>query len=299
MGQTGKQVISMRKVFLYGCLLLMLNACGVAPSKLTVSDVSYQCIRSPRKDLAKTVPANARISIIASVSPTTGAVNFYVKNLTSAVMSIDKTKSFYVSGQGGVSQSFYNPNIQVNTTSTTTTRGASGAFDLGAAAAVLGIGGNAGILLSGTTIGTNNSVGTTASTSTYNIDQPIISLAPNSFMQIGESYTLTGVGINYLKNLNAKQVGKRVVSSEDQGGERLFPFSITITYKIEGDKNYKTFTSSYYVSDVIKVPISGGQTNAALRNILSMKKNATSELWYLFYLSNGDSYSNGFLYDYE
>lgn len=286
----------MKKYFFFILAVLSICSCGTY-AKLNVSEVYYQCIKSERKDLAKTIPEDAKIAIIASLS-STGELNVSVKNLTSSVMTIDRTKSFLVSN--GVSKSFYDPNISVKTETQTSTNGTNVAFNVGAAAVALGIGGAAGALLGGLTVGASGSNSSTVSSSTYNIDQATISLAPNSLVSVGGPFSLSGVGCHFLEALAQENENKElVILYNENSKEKLFPFSITISYLLE-DNNSQVLTSSYYVSDIIIEPVvNAGKVNEALRTVMLKKGNACSEMWFLFHMNNGDTYQDGFLYDYE
>ena len=297
----------MKKLFVFIIAIISICSCGVY-NKLNVSQVCYQSIRPERKDLKKKIPEDAKIAIIASISAN-GGINVSVKNLTSSVMTIDRQKSFVVSN--GVSMVFYNPNISVNAKTTTHTSGSNVAFNMGAAAAALGIGGAAGMLLGGLSVGGSGSNSTSVTSSTYNIDQQVISLAPNSLVRVGGPFYLHGVGCSFLEDLADFYEKKEVVFlANGDSKEKMFPFSITISYQIE-DENIQVLTSSYYVSDIIIEPIvNSGKVNDALRAVIKKKPNACSEMWFLFHLSiddtlregpldTEDTYSDGYLYDYK
>lgn len=122
-----------------GALLSSVTSCTVYKRPATGA-VSYQSVRTTNTvNGTPTIPADAKIACVYSFDED-GNLTVFVQNLTSEIMTIDQTKSFFI-GSNGMSQSYYDPTVTMSSTteSSSSTRG--GSVNLGAVAGVLGIGG--------------------------------------------------------------------------------------------------------------------------------------------------------------
>lgn len=292
----------MRKVFYIGIFIMLIVSCS-SPTKLSVSSVSYQSLRNERWDILPEVPYDASIFVQHVISKD-GELEVYVKNLTNEIMVIDRTMSFFVNTDGS-STSFYDPTIQMNTTTEVSSSTSGTSVNLGAVAGAVGVGGILGRALSGVNVGGASTEGLSVSNTVYDIDQPSVAIGPKGQIHMARVFQIEGVGTRFLSELASKNTSRQNlnISAESQS-ESIAKFSITITYSLDGGETTETITSDYFIDNLMTVYVNeNGRTNEALRKIYSMKKDVFDESWYLIYFDTNidakNSYLNGKLYDYK
>lgn len=280
------------------CLLLVtlisyLLLASCSPTR-NVSKISYQSFRTTfaQPDKEHPIPEEAEIVLMYDISDR-GDVNVIVYNRTDEIMTIDQTKSFFVSSNGK-SQSYFDPTIRTisQTNSSSTSRGAS--VNLGSVANLFGVGGTVGSLLSGVNVGGGNTQGTSVTEVTQMADQPTVSLAPRSYAAMSKTF-------------NEPMVGRDVISTNIEMTDKTThcKFSFCISYSLDGGVSYKKLVTDIYSNSRIVVPVSeNDQLNDAFREIYRMKPDAIYEPFYqLIFDDNIDEidgiYNNGVLFDFQ
>ena len=278
------------------CLLLVtlisyLLLASCSPTR-NASKISYQSFRTTfaQPDKEHPIPEEAEIVLMYDISDR-GDVNVIVYNRTDEIMTIDQTKSFFVSSNGK-SQSYFDPTIRTisQTNSSSTSRGAS--VNLGSVANLFGVGGTVGSLLSGVNVGGGNTQGTSVTEVTQMADQPTVSLAPRSYAAMSKTF-------------NVPQIGKDVyvTNSEMDYRNSNCKFSCCISYSLDDGISYKKLVTDFYSNSKIVVPVSKNeQMNDALRELYKIKPDAIHEPFYQLIFEDNmvdGIYSYGVFFDFQ
>ena len=268
--------MKIRNVILLTAIALCLSMASCTPVR-NVSRISYQSIRTTfaQPDKEHPIPEEAEIVLMYDISDK-GDINVIVYNKTDEIMTIDQTKSFFVSSNGK-SQSYFDPVVKTisQTNISTTTGGVS--VNLGSVAKSLGVGGAAGTLLSGVNVGGSTTGGTSVTEVTQVADQPTVDIAPKSYAAMSKTF-------------NEPKIGRDVTSTKLEMTEKdsHCKFSFCITYSVDGGDNYKKLVTDFYSNSRIVVPVSKNEElNNALREIYKMKPDAIYEpFWQLMFDDN-------------
>lgn len=290
------------KLCLLACMSLLVFSCET--TKLAVTSVSYQSIRNEKTNISENPPASAEIFVVCSIT-TNGELDVYVKNLTDEIMTIDRTKSFYLD-PNGVSTIYYDPTVKTKTVTHSSSQGRGGTVNLGAVGGALGIGGRAGQILSGINVGSSSTDGTSVTNATYTIDQPTLSIAPRGQASMARSFHISPIGKAFLNSFE-KTSGTDFSKIDYTPSDSYCKFGICISYSIDGGKTYKKIVSNYYANSLMTSFVKlKGRTNDALRTIYTQNKNALNENWFLLYFNaqnapfgSTTSYYSNVLYDYQ
>lgn len=268
--------MKIRNVILLTAIALCLSMASCTPVR-NVSRISYQSIRTTfaQPDKEHPIPEEAEIVLMYDISDK-GDINVIVYNKTDEIMTIDQTKSFFVSSNGK-SQSYFDPVVKTisQTNISTTTGGVS--VNLGSVAKSLGVGGAAGTLLSGVNVGGSTTGGTSVTEVTQVADQPTVDIAPKSYAAMSKTF-------------NEPKIGRDVTSTKLEMTEKdsHCKFSFCITYSVDGGDNYKKLVTDFYSNSRIVVPVSKNEElNNTLREIYKMKPDAIYEpFWQLMFDDN-------------
>lgn len=283
----------MRIRYLLLVTIAYLSLASCTPTR-SVSKISYQSFRTTfaQPDKEHPIPEDAEIVLMYDISDK-GDFNVVVYNKTDEIMTIDQTKSFFVSSSGK-SQSYFDPTIRTisQTNSSSTSRGTS--VNLGAIANVLGVGGTVGSLLYGVNVGGGNSNGVAVTEVTQMADQPTVSLAPRSYAAMSKTF-------------NEPMIGRDVISTNLEMTEKTSHcnFSFCISYSLDGGVSYKKLVTDFYSNSRIVVPVSKNeQLNDALKEIFRIKPDAIYEPFYQLIFddnlySSYDIYTNGLFFDFK
>ncbi len=240
-----------------------------------VTEVNYRSFRNldPAKHKIgslQEIPADAEIALSTEINIKTCEAKITVYNLTDSTMTIDRTQSFFIYPNQQIP--YYDPTITTHTSTTSTSRGA--AVNLGAVAGALGVGGVTGTLLGGVNVGGSKSSG--SSTTTYDIDQPIIHIPPHGHASMSRDFSIQNeiAGVGYAPGEN----------------NQCF-FGVCIAYSKDRLKSLHNFISVYYMKDLIieRVRKNGRfyYPNEALRKIYIAKPDLFTEKFYwLFFGRN-------------
>lgn len=240
-----------------------------------ISEVSYRSFRNldPMKHQISSlqeIPANAEIAIATSIDVKEDEVNITVYNLTDSTMTIDRTQSFFIYPDRQVP--YYDPTITTHTHTSSTGSGSGASLNLGAVAGAIGIGGIAGTLMGGVNVGGSRSSGNSNSTTTYDIDQPIIHIPPHGHASLQRKFSIHDV-----------LSGKGYTADENN---QAF-FGVCIAYSKDRMKSLRNFISAYYMRDLIieRVRREGRffYPNEALRKIYTAKPDLFTEKLYWIY----------------
>lgn len=281
-------------LFLLVFVSIMLASCSSGVPLVTKS-VEYQSVRTSFKQPEK-IPDDAEILVTYAISPE-GVITPLVRNLTSEIMVIDQTKSFFVD-TNGTSISYYDPTVRTTTTTDFSSKTSGANVNLGALGSAFGIGGRVGSLLSGINVSGSGTDGISTSNMTVFSEQPQTSLGPKGNGVMPKNFSVSGVGKRKMgdtRELNAKY---------DYDNANL-KFSVCISYSLDGGETYKKIVSDFYVNSEIIVPVaSNGKVNSSLRKLLQNKTDALSEPWYVLFFNNNiaggyDTISGGRFYDYK
>lgn len=263
------------------CLLAIvalgeLSSC--APAYLNVKGIAYQSIRSKNHVDKAEIPEKAKI-ILALMVDIHGNIDVEVQNNTDEIMTIDRTKSFF-RGCDGVSVVYYDPTVNVLAQSTTAGQTTGASVNLGSVARAAGVGGVAGTVLSGVTIGGANENSTTTTNTTYFVDQPKLSIAPHSKASMGRIFHESSFDIDRMADLAQSTVPdiNQIYALDSQSP---YSCSVTVSYSIDGEKTYDRIELSIYAnSKIVSHVKQKGHVNNALREIYSAKTDLFNEYWY-------------------
>ena len=278
--------MKIRNVILLIVLVSYLSMTSCTPTR-SVSKISYQSFRTTfaQPDKEHPIPEEAEIVLLYDISDK-GDINVIVYNKTDEIMTIDQTKSFFVSSDGK-SQSYFDPTIRTisQTNSSSTSGGAS--VNLGSVANLLGVGGTLGTMLYGVNVGGGSSKGTAITEVTQMADQPTVSLAPRSCAAMSKTFNEPMIGMN-VENTKLEMTEK---DSECK-------FSCCISYSVDDEKNYKKLVTNFYSNSRIVVPVSKNEElNNALREIYKMKPDAIYEPFYKLIFDNDGAPSANYKWD--
>lgn len=290
------------KLFSLICMSSLFFSCTT--TKLAITSVSYQSIRNEKSNLSENPPSNTEIFVVYSITPE-GYLDVYVKNLTDEIMSIDRTKSFYLDPKGG-STIYYDPTIKTKTVTHSSTQGRGSTVNLGAIGGALGIGGTVGQILSGINVGSSSTDGTSVTNTSYTIDQPSISIAPKGQASMGRTFYISPIGKEFLSNFE-EEFGTDYSRIDYTTNDTYCKFGVCISYSLDGGKTYKKIVSNFYANSLMLSKIKmNGRINEALRKIYQQNGNALKENWFLLYFNAKkcpdnalNSYYSNLLYDYQ
>lgn len=279
--------------------LLLFSSCT---TKLKITDVAYQSIRKVEKADANSRAVTPETGAVIAVSPVIddyGNVKLVVRNLSDKIMVIDRTKSFFID-YSGQSTMYYDPTIRTSTLTTSGTEGAT--VNLGAIGSALGIGGAVGTALSGINVGGSNTSG--VSKTTYSIDQPVVSIGPNGYIDMGREFSIPA-GKEFFKSLYEQNPSVDISRPQILPADSYCTFSVSVCYSLDNGETFNSITSNYYANSLLQAHVvNNGKINGPLRKIYSEKSDALEEPWYIIYFNNNlsdfkDSYYINNLVDYQ
>jgi hypothetical protein len=239
-----------------------------------VERVAYQSIRT-EFDQDVSIPEDANIAL-GYVIDLNGNINVVVKNLTTEILTIDQTKSFFVDTDGA-STSYYDPTVKTLSSTNYSSGTAGASFNLGGLASVLGIGGVAGTLAQATTVGGSKTEGISNTETTYLRDMPEVSIGPRGSGAMSKIYNIKGVG--GFSNSSSVITGLWTKDTSP------LQFSICISYRIGSDGEWQKLTTNFYVNSQIVVAVNDGIVSDAFRFIYTQKPDALSEYAYYFQIT--------------
>jgi hypothetical protein len=285
--------------FRFGSLLAIAASillCGCSGDKLVVGNVAYQSIRT-EFDQDLSIPQDANIAV-GYVIGADGKINVVVKNLTTEIMTIDQTKSFFINTDG-TSTSYFDPTVTTKSTTNYSIASEGASFNLGGLTRAFGIGGIVGSLAQATTVSGSETNGLSNTTTTYLRDMPEVSIGPRGSGAMSKIYKITGVG-----SFSNSSTARNNVWTK---GTSPLQFSVCISYRIGNDGEWEKLVTNFYVNSEMVVNVQKGAVNDAFRSIYANKPDALSESAYLFKITNNlessspiyDNYSNCTLVDYQ
>lgn len=269
-----------RKILYFSSVVLawLLSSCGTS-YHLAVNGITYQSIRVKRSETQAKSRQEAKIVVFCDVD-LLGNVGVTIENHTDNIMVVDKTKSFF-RGSDGNSTCYYDPTINVLAQSTTVGHTSGGSINLGALGHAVGIGGVAGAVLSGITVGGANQNASTTTNTTYSMDQPKISIAPHGKVFMGRVFQESIFGIDQLANY-AQFQSNDIINTN--AGDNI-PFNrscaITISFSIDEENTFDKIETVIYENSLIASHVKQtGCVNDALRNIYLKKNDLFDEGYY-------------------
>lgn len=230
---------------------------------------------------------------------TDGSINAVVKNLTTEILTIDQTKSFFIDTNGS-STSYFDPTVTTTSNSSYSSETEGAAFNLGGLANGLGIGGFLGSMMNATTLSGSTTGGNVNTVTTYMRDMPQVSLGPMGSGVMSKVFNISGVGSRALASAGAG-------NGEWSMSDSPLRFSVCITYSVGDRGEFQKIVTNFYVSSSMVVDISRGKINDAFREIYKVKPDALYEPTYMFCLSSNlpslenvyDKMRNGVLVDFQ
>jgi hypothetical protein len=274
--------------FRFGSLFAIVTSlllCGCSGEKLVVGKVAYQSIRTEFDQDFK-IPQDANIAV-GYVIGIDGKINVVVRNLTSEIMTIDQTKSFFVDTDGS-STSYYDPTVTTKSSTSFTSGTEGAAFNLGGLAQALGVGGVLGTLAQATTVSGSETAGSSNTTTTYLRDMPEVSIGPRGSGAMSKIYKVTGIG--------GFSNSSTVTTSLWTKSTSPLQFSVCISYRIGNDGAWEKLITNFYVNTQMVVDVKNGAVNDAFRLIYTNKPDALSEHAFFFQITNNLVSSSG-IYD--
>lgn len=245
--------------------------CSCSSGKLVVPAVGYQSVRTVFAQ-PEEIPASASIGVIYFIAPD-GKLSVYVRNLSDRIMTIDKTRSFFIDTDGK-SRSYYDSTVHSNTDTefSSDTRGVS--VNLGAVAGFLGIGGPLGGLLGGIGVSGSNTGGLSSSHTSYVTDSPLLQIGPKGEGDMHWAYPITGVGC---RSINDRGINHVWLDSKTSP----LKFSVCVSYSLDGGDTYEKVVTEFYVNSMFTVPVTNGYVNEGFRQIYTLKPDALAEPYFI------------------
>lgn len=268
--------------------MLFLQGCDTY-SQMTISSVSYQSVRTEYAQPDST-PSDARIAVIYTIDDD-GVLNVLVKNLTEQILTIDKTKSFFVNTTGD-SSPLYDATVRTSSTTdfSSGTKGMS--VNLGSVAGALGVGGAVGTLLKGVNVGGSNTSGLSTTNTTYTVNQPIVKIGPKGECSVSDNpCKITNIGSVYSTVYTPDSGLMRVDAPADGTYNGAFRFSISLSYSFD-DEDSRMLTTKFHINNGITIPVSDGKVNQAFKLIYKLKPDALVEPWFMFTIYPGPKKGN-------
>lgn len=264
------------RFFTAACLILLILSSCSSSNKLLTTKVAYQSIRTKQINEQS---ENSKIAVGYAITEQ-GKIVVAIKNLTSEIIIIDQTKSFFVNTDGS-SISYYDPTIRTTSVTDISSSTDGSSVNLGAIAGALGIGGAIGTLASGINIGGSETSGTSTTTTDYIADTPQVSLGPNGSIVLSKYFQISGVGSNALSYSNAVMPNISLYSMPQT-------FSICISYSIDNGETFEKIVTDFYKNSEIVIPVKEkGRVNESLREIFTLKSDAINEkCWILHFVNN-------------
>lgn len=252
----------------------MAMATSCASGNMAVSGVKYQSVRTSFAQ-PEDFPKDAKIVTQYFFSPT-GKLMVVVYNRTNEIMTIDQTRSFLINTDG-MSKSYYDPTV-VSTTSGTMESSTSGTtVNLGAISSALGIGGIAGTLLGGISVGNASTEGNYNSSTVTVQDMPSVSVGPHGKMVLSKEFEIMGLG-------GGSPSGYECVDAKYK--DAPLKFSVCVSYSLEGSDESMKLVTDFYVNTNLYADVSKGMVSDAFTQIYRSKPDAVAEYVYLFNINN-------------
>lgn len=245
--------------------LTLLTGCG---TYLPCTNVGYMSIRPIEVIDENLNPIEDASIAIYSIIDNSGNFDVIVQNLTDDVLTIDQTKSFFIS-PSKQSISYYDPTVRTNSNTTATTSGSGKTFNLGGIANAFGVGGVAGALMKATNVSVSNSITNESTYTEVVADLPQVSIGPRGKMAMSKSFKI---------DWNA--TANNFVSATPETSP--ITFSVCITYSFDDGVTFDRIIGEYYCNSKFNQPVIKRQTNDAVRKIIQTKPNATLEPWFIF-----------------
>ena len=273
-----------KTLFLFSVLLLLFSC---KESRLLVKGVAYQSLAMQEKKTDQKPEAEAtpsEISVDCYVNEN-GNVVVFINNLSNSLMTIDRTKSFFMN-QGQAAQMYYDPQVVVNTQSTTVGANQGASVNLGALTGARA--------LRGVTIGGGTSEAVTNTETSYYIDQPKISVPAHGRMSMGRDFHMEGVGTTFLNlMLDRTQLD---VNNQFAPEDTYAAATIYIYYSLDNEQTFHFIETTLYANTLYIAKINQqGQVNEAFRRLYMQHPDLFNAPWYLLDAPHnaGLSYKSG------
>lgn len=287
----------LRAAIVFSCFL---NIVSCSPVKmLKTYSVGYQSVRTKHKqpDSELEIPKDAEIVVKYAIS-SNGELLVEVYNMTSSIMIIDQTLSFFVNSDGK-SISYFDPTVRTITTQQITSESSSAAINLGSVTRAFGIGGIVGQIAGGISLGGSKSGGEVTTDAVYIADQPKVSIGPKGSIILSKAFAMKGIG---KQSLALKQNYVELNTKENISSNK---FSVTISYSLDNGVSYKNIISEFFMNSKLIYQVSShGDVNKALSKIYESKPDCLNEKWWMIYFNDNvetlyDNYVTGILFDYQ
>lgn len=261
-----------------GTSLLLLNACASRYYVVT-QGVAYRSFQSTSgTNMESEIPDSAKIIVKYWFSSPeihcqqNGCLSVAIQNNTDEIMVIDKTKSFF-RNENGVSTAYWDPEVKTHTTSTTNGGSSGISVNLGSVTGLRA--------LSGVNVGGGTSSATTDVNTTYDVDQPTISIAPHSEMNIGRYFYIDEASLwAQLAVMIGEQKNSLTIMNFTPKNSNL-KFGVSVTYSLDNGQTYDRIDNDFYANTlIISRPRQDGQFNDAVREIYVRKPDALQETCY-------------------
>lgn len=264
-------LLLLNRIALFCVLSVILISCS--SDYLRTDAVHYQSIRKMYRYGDKD---SASIGVAVEVDGSSKDISITIWNMTDEVMTIDMTRSFFISTDGEFT-SFYDPTVRVESTSESESSHGGAIINAGAVAGAFGIGGVVGQTLNGVSVGGGSSSGTVTTNSRYFVEMPQINLPSHISGTLPKNFKEHYIGYCYTSDTYIEQ------KMEDAKW-----FGIVISYSTDGGRTFIKYEQKYYFNASFHVPVEQhGQVNTALRKVLETKTDCVHEPWWMFYEFSG------------
>lgn len=257
-----------------GCVL----SCST-PKFINVAGVGYQSLQQ-KPSTTKIDPLKSEIAVFLEISPE-GEVAAYVMNNTDEVMIIDRTKSFF-RNINDLSKYYYTPPTSEMVSSTTAQSSSSGiGVNLGGF-----FGGPLGSALSGVNVGTSSGEGSSTTTTKVieTVDQPQIILPAHSKAYMGKSFSMDGVGTEFLNSAVKQGTNVSVFYTPDQ---TYSTGTVMIYYRIGENGTEKHIDTTIFANSLLISKVwQKGKVNDALRSMYANQPSLLAQPWYILYFAS-------------
>lgn len=288
-----------RKRFYNLWIFIPLFLMSCSSNRLVTTRVAYQSIRTAEPKSSENLD-KAKISVLYFIDKK-GDLDVYIQNLTSEIMIINQEMSFFVNSNGK-STCYYDPTVRTTSTTDLSSTTTGGSVNLGAIGGALGIGGTLGKILGGVNVGGSGTSGEAVTNTTYFQDTPRISLGPKGSGAMSKRFSVLGIGEGKIPNVTNPSATKAMTENTSN-----CKFSVCISYSVDDGATFNKLVTNFYVNSCLSVGVvEYGKVNDALRTLLTTKRDALGEPWWLIKFDNNvscymsfDCYQSGFLFDYQ
>ncbi len=277
------------------CICALLTSCQSID--LQAYSVNYMSIRQKyaQPTQEQPIPDEAKIAVAYVISEN-GELAVNIQNRTSDIMIIDKVHSYFVNTDGK-STSYYDPTVKQVSTTDLSSKSKGVSVNLGSVARAFGVGGIVGDLASGITVGGSGTKGQAVTEEAIVVDQPQISLAPNSNTIVQRVFIVSAIGTQSTER-------REIIKPYMTHNESPCKFSVCISYSVDNGATFEKLVTEFYADAYLNVPVKDGKISEALNVIEQSRPDMYNTPWWMLHFNTSISEVKkyvqcGIIYDYQ